>query len=97
MPFLHYKVWQHAITGQGKYGYFDKLTYHHPKTKEALLMKVIQPKEGGWPVTLRMEMAIHNCQDMEKVVDAIIGIYNSMYMEHGENELISPSDFQVKY
>ena len=87
---IHYRELAHSIAGQGKYGYYESITYVCGKRNEILRART-QLSGKEWPLQLVVMVPINNHQDLERFTDAVLDAFDNLNGEHGEKELISPS------
>lgn len=81
---------------KNRYGYFATLRVPHARSGQEMLVVTSPPDRGVWPLTVQMEVKIHNHEDLQHFVDCLIQAYDETRGEFGEFENISPSEFQAK-
>lgn len=94
---IHYREHSHAVTMNDRYGYYQTLQYqsiHNGPVNIQTLMPPA-PSTAMWPVTLRIELTIHNHEDLTRMTDHILDAVDSLRGEFGEKEAISPSSLML--
>lgn len=96
---INYRKPEDAVvdtSSRNRYGYFASLRVPHAKTGEEMLIGTLPPVGKIWPLRLQVDLEIHNHEDLQNFVDALIQAYDETRGEHGERERISPSELQAK-
>lgn len=92
MPQVHYRKFEDAVAGKNRYGYFESLLYIQPKRQENIRMETSISPLKPWPLQLTISLPLHNHEDMEKIVDGILDLFDSLRGEYGGEEKISSSN-----
>ena len=97
---LKYRTFTDSVSDfsrANRYGYFEQLESAHPRTKELLKAGTKPQTAAPWPLTVQVQVTIHNHEDLQHFMDCVLQAYDTTRGEHGENEKTSPSEFRLKF
>lgn len=95
---VRYRSFTDAVADSSRhnrYGYFERIESAHPRSKELLKIGTVVKDDKPWPLMVQVQCLIHNHEDLQHLVDAVIAAYDSTRGEHGEDEKTSPSELQL--
>jgi hypothetical protein len=88
---IKYRCAAHHVTSiNDKYGYYKSIEYKHKK-RGWIQFETENLNDKEWPLRVYVAFDVSNHEDLTRITDAILDVFDSTRGEFGEHEVRSPS------
>lgn len=94
MPFIRYRELRDAVAdtnNKNRYGYYEHLEH---LGRSGLMVIDTKRTDRPWPLYVSVKVPVFNHEDLQKLTDGVMDLFDGLRGENAEAERVSPSESQ---